>query len=92
MTTQLPRGVTGALYYAKLFMQEKFGKRSATTNGKATQFKLDKGTQMVQREVQLGGNLMTAFYTPQELAERWKVSARTVVRMTEAGDLPYQSG
>ena len=33
---------------------------------------------------------MTAFYTPQELAERWKVSARTVVRMTEkAGDLPH---
>ena len=32
---------------------------------------------------------MTAFYTPQELADRWKVSARTVVRMTEAGDLPH---
>ena len=32
---------------------------------------------------------MTDFYTPQELADRWKVSSRTVVRMTEAGDLPH---
>lgn len=30
---------------------------------------------------------MTDFYTPQELAERWKVSAKTVLRMTESGDI-----
>ena len=32
-------------------------------------------------------SLMTDFYTPQELAERWKISAKTVLRMTESGDL-----
>lgn len=30
---------------------------------------------------------MTDFYTPQELADRWKVSAKTVLRMAESGDL-----
>lgn len=30
---------------------------------------------------------MSDFYTPQELAERWKVSAKTVLRMTESGDI-----
>jgi excisionase family DNA binding protein len=30
---------------------------------------------------------MSAFYTPQELAERWKVSAKTVLRMAESGDI-----
>ena len=30
---------------------------------------------------------MTDYYTPQELADRWKVSARTVLRMAESGDL-----
>ena len=30
---------------------------------------------------------MTDFYTPQELADRWKVSAKTILRMAESGDL-----